>query len=490
MKSAGKSQSVLTVIARESTPAGLRRDLGAVDFTLLVIGAVIGADVYIVAALGARFLGPAQLLAWLAGGVLAAIILLAFVQCSVITPKVGGTYAYVRDAFGPLAGFMAGWALYLGEWVALPIFPAAFANYLTYFIPGLSGTGRLATEVGLIAVVTGINIFGVRASGRLNDLLTLAKLLPLAVLIMAALAVVVLHPGSVTGHLVPFAPLGWSGFGPALLLIFWAYAGFELAVLPATEVKSPSRTLPRGLIVGMAVATLFYLLTSVAVVIGLPWQVAANSSHPLADALSGLSTELGLPTNVGSILMALGGLVSIGAVYDVFTLSVARLGYAMAADGVLPRPLAKIHPRFGTPIAALLVQAASALFVGWFLDLMHLIDIAMFFLGLCYLATGLAALRLVSSDPERRLPVPGLRFWLTLASIGGLYLSSQAPPELIGVGVAAMAVGLALYALRVRTGRQIVLLGHTISNEEQRLLHWAREHEAWLLRSVRRLFPP
>src|SRR5690348_6965999 len=91
---------------------GLHPALGAFDFTLLVVGAVIGADVYIVAAMGAAFLGPAQLVAWLAGGVLAALIALAFVQCAAIAPEVGGSYAYTRDAWGPTVGFVAGWALY------------------------------------------------------------------------------------------------------------------------------------------------------------------------------------------------------------------------------------------------------------------------------------------------------------------------------------------------------------------------------------------
>jgi amino acid transporter len=99
-----------------------RRELGALDFTLLVIGAVIGADVYVVAALGAAYLGPAQLVAWVAAGVLAAIIALAFVQCAAIYPEIGGSYAYARQAFGKFVGFLAGWALHVGEWVALPIF--------------------------------------------------------------------------------------------------------------------------------------------------------------------------------------------------------------------------------------------------------------------------------------------------------------------------------------------------------------------------------
>src|SRR5437667_9108436 len=118
---------------------GLRRELRAFDFTLLVVGAIIGADIYVVAGLGAQSLGPAQLIAWVFAGVLAAFIGLAFIQCATICPFVGGSYAYVHEAFGPLPGFIAGWSLYLGECVALPVFPIAFVTYLGYFLPIRSG---------------------------------------------------------------------------------------------------------------------------------------------------------------------------------------------------------------------------------------------------------------------------------------------------------------------------------------------------------------
>lgn len=442
-----KRPDYLGMVVKDQPPTTLRRGLEPVDFTLLVLGAVVGADVYIVASMGAGYLGPAQLVAWVAAGLLAAFIVLAFVQCSYIDPEVGGTYAYVRSSFGPLAGFMAGWTLYLGEAIVLPIFPTAFANYLTYFVP-LSNAGRLATQVGLIAIVTGVNILGVRASGRLNDLLTLAKLVPLAILIVVGLTALVARPDLATSRLTPFAPLGWSGFGPALLLIFLAYAGFELGVMPASEVVRPERTLPRGLMTAMVTATLVYVLSAFAASIGLPWQAAAGSAHPLADAFAGLSGELGWSVIPGGFLMSVGGLISIGAAFDVYTLSVARLSYAMAADGFLPRRLASVHSRFATPYVALLAQAGFGFVMLRLLDLTHLIDMGMFLIGLCYAATALAALRLVSLNPAKRLPIPALNVWLTLGCASGLYLSAQAPGDLKLLGLAGIALGLIGYVVR------------------------------------------
>jgi len=472
---------------RKDSRAGLHPALGAFDFTLLVVGAVIGADVYIVAAMGAAFLGPAQLMAWLAGGFLAALIALAFVQCAAISPEVGGSYAYTRNAWGSSVGFAAGWALYVGEWVALPVFPIAFLNYLGYFLPGLSANEGVLVKVLLIAAVTGINIISVRAGGRANDALTIAKLLPLGLLILAGIAFVAARPGIASAHLTPFAPLGWGGFGSAVLLIFWAYAGFELAVLPATEIKEPRRTLPRGLLLGMAIATAFYLLTSFAVVVALPWEVAAASPRPLTDAMGAMLPAFGLSAEAGFVLMSVGALVSIVGVYDVFTLSLARLSYALAVDGLFPPWFARIHPRFQTPYLGLLFQAGSAVVAALLFNLTNLIAIAVFFLGICYVLTALSALRLVARFPERALHLPAIRFLLVLGAISGAYLSAQAPLPLIEIGVVVMAAGFVLFLWRKGAWQEAASFRATLHQDELQFERWARARERWLLRFARHL---
>jgi APA family basic amino acid/polyamine antiporter len=462
------------------------RDLKLLDFTLLVIGAVIGADVYVVAAIGASLLGPAQLAAWLVAGLLAALIGLAFVQCAAIYPQVGGSYAYARTAFGSLVGFLCGWALYVGEWIALPVFPVAFANYLTFFFPNLDPTGLFIVKAVLIAVVTFSNILGARTGARINDVLTIAKLVPLAVLICAGLAFLMLRPGLAATHMAPFAPLGWSGFGASVLVIFWAYAGFELAVLPAGEVKAPRRTLPRGLVLGMVVATLFYLLTALAVVAALPWSVAAESPRSLADALDAIMAAFGLTGGFGGALMSLGALVSIAGVYEVFTLGVARLSYALARDGLFPQPFGRLHNQFGTPYVGLTFQALAALVLASFLDLTHLISTAMFFLGLCFAVTALAALRLIKRAPDKALHLPALRGLLPLASLGGIVLAAQAPPMVILMGAAVMGVGLVGFIARHGARRTRSELETSIRRDEQEFEVWLREHQHWLLRFSRR----
>ena len=464
----------------EKAREGRRADLGIFDFTLLVVGAIVGADIYVVSAMGARFLGPAQLVAWVVAGLLAALTALAFVQCCAILPKVGGTYAYTHEAFGPLAGFLAGWALYLGEWVALPVFPLAFANYFAYFI-GDSPAVSVIVKVLLVGVITAVNVRGIQTGARLNDALTVAKLVPLGLLVAVGLAVLATHSAQAAERVTPFAPLGWGGLGSAVLLIFWAYAGYELAVLPAGEVSEPQRTLPLGLVLGMAIATIFYLLTAASVVIALPTEAAQASQRPLADALASLLPSLGLPAAIGGVVMSAGALVSIAGVYDVFTLSLARLSYAMAKDGLFPAPFAKIHPRFHTPYLGIGFQGLCALAASLLFDLRSLIAISVFFLGLCYVATAVSALRLVQRKPDRRLNIPALRPMLVLAALAGAYLSLQAPPPLLALGAFAMLVGLAAYLLRRSGWREGSKLLTRAEDDERRLARWAARRERWLV---------
>ncbi len=240
-----------------------------------------------------------------------------------------------------------------------------------------------------------------------------------------------------------------------MLLIFWAYAGFELSVLPAAEVYEPQRTLPRGLITGMAVATTVYLLTASSIVIALPWQDAAASVHPVSDAAVALFAGLGWPLGIAIVVMTMGALVSISSVFDVFTLGVARLSYALAADGLFPGAFARLHPRYETPYMGILFQAAIALIGSLLFDLSGLMASAVFFLGVCYTLTALAALRLVHQHPTSRLHVPMLRPLLALASLAGIYLSAQAPLWLIVTGGGVLfltAVGIGARRAQRATG--------------------------------------
>jgi basic amino acid/polyamine antiporter, APA family len=177
--------------------------------------------------------------------------------------------------------------------------------------------------------------------------------------------------------------------------------------------------------------------------------------------------ELGVSSAWGAALMSLGAVISIVGVYDVFTLSVARLTYALAVDGLFPAPFARLHNRFGTPWVGLAFQAGSALVATWVFNLSGLIATSVFFLGICYVITAVAALRLLMCSQQLRLRLHGLRPALALAGLGGAYLAAQAPWRGIAVGSVALAAGLTVYGLRHGAWREAAVVAGGLYREEQ-----------------------
>ena len=321
----------------------LRRDLTFFDVTAIVIGSIVGADIYIASALTAGLLGPFAVVVWVIAAVFATVIALVFAACSYRVPRVGGPFAFVSAAFDDFYGFLTGWSLWIAEMLALPVFALAFVQYLEYLVP-LDMAGELAVKAAFLFLLTAVNIVGVKAAGRVNDVLTVVKLLPILLVVIAGLGFFALHPGPFLANYTPFLPLGLDAVGPALVLVFWAYVGFEMGTLPAGEGKDPATTIPRALVTGMAVVTLFYLSTNLVVFGIVPWQQLAVSTTPLVLVGAAL---LG---GAGGLLMSAGALVSVSGSDESGILGTSRLAYAMAIDGLFPRPFARLHiPASGPP---------------------------------------------------------------------------------------------------------------------------------------------
>ena len=192
---------------------------------------------------------------WAIAGLIAIAIALCFTQCVMLLPRVGGPYAYAKEAWGPFAGFIVGWSLWLAEWISLAVFPLAFVRYLMFFFPSLDVISQSLIKVIFVAFLAISNIVGVKASGRINDALTLLKLAPLFFFVISGLVWMILNPAVASANFSPFAPFGFAGFGSAVVLIFWAYAGFEISTIPAEEVKEPRKIIPKAVTIGIFIVT-------------------------------------------------------------------------------------------------------------------------------------------------------------------------------------------------------------------------------------------
>jgi amino acid transporter len=410
-----------------------------------VVGSIIGADIYVATAISARLVGPSSLLIWIVTGIMAMVIAMSFAYCVMIHPRVGGPYAYVREVSTPFLGFQIGWALLLAEWFSLAVFPVAFAQYFVALVPGIDSAGQVALKAAFIIIVLSTNLLGTRTAGRLNDVLTVAKLSPLLLIILGGLAFLFIDPSTVATNMTPFFTGSPAGLGQAVVLIFWAYAGFELSTLPTDDVEEPEKTIPKAIALGMLVVVAFYLLTNFAVIGAVSQATLQTSSSPLIDSVRVIFSPVGLLTNVVLLVVGVGALLSILGADESGTIGTSRLAYAMSADGLLPHALSRTHPRSGTPYLALIVLCSTAFVASLLGGLSALINSSVFLLALVYLATCISALMLARRHPVAASKLR-IRPWVCVLGAGlSLVLMLLVDPAQIAVSLVLLGVGVPIY---------------------------------------------
>jgi len=423
----------------------LRRKLNTFDVTSLVVGSIIGADIYVAAAFGARLVGPSSLLIWLVAGLMAIVIALCFSRCVRMMPIVGGPYAYSKESFGPFGGFIVGWSLLLAEWLSLAVFPVAFAQYSLALLPDLGKGYDILLKGAFILIVLGTNLLGIRAAGKVNDVLTVAKLAPLFVVIVAGVAFISFDPARASANFAPFFKGGPGDFATALVLIFWAYAGFELSTLPANEIERPERTIPRAIVTGMLIVAVFYITTNFVILGTVDQTTLASSQSPLMDATEMMFSDLGGLATLMPIIIGVGALLSILGADESGTIGTSRLAYAMSLDGLLPRSMSTLHSKYNTPYIGLAVICITAFVASIIGGLAALISASVFLLAFAYLATCASAISLqrkaedsaFKSGTRLVLPILGIGFSATLLFLVG--------PKNIVVSAAMLLVGVPIY---------------------------------------------
>ena len=425
---------------------GASAKLNIFDVTSLVVGSIIGADVYVATAIGARLVGPSSLLVWVLAGAMAMVIALSFSYCVMILPKVGGPYAYVKAVAGPFPGFIVGWGLLLAEWFSLAVFPVAFTQYFLALDPGIDDLGKAVLKAVFIAIILLTNLVGIKAAGRVNDVLTVAKLSPLLLIVLGGFAFVALQPGQFAGNLVPFFTGDVSAFGRALVLIFWAYAGFELSTLPTDEVIQPRKTIPRAILMGMVIVIAFYFLTNFFVIGTVGSGALGASSSPLVDAARATFSSPALLTSVIVLVVGVGALLSITGADESGTVGTSRLAYAMSIDGLLPEVFSRKQKRSHTPYLGLIILCVTAYVASLMGTLADLISSAVFLLAFVYFATCLSTIFLernhprLSSELRWKVAIPVVGMFFSVVLIG------LVSPRLIGISLILLAIGIPIYA--------------------------------------------
>lgn len=435
----------LSVGPAESTSGpGFKRVVSRWEIVAFSINDVIGSGVYLLPAAAAAILGPASIGAVILAGFAVLLLVLCFAEAASYFDRPGGAYLYTRSAFGELIGFEVGWMTWIARVASVASLSVGFSQALSYLWPEASvGVGRaLAISIPLL-VLTAINVVGVKGGVRTAVFLAISKTVPLLIFIFAGVFAVSREVLAVNGEAARSGTLG-----EAALLLLFAYAGFENTAAPAGEFKNPKRDVPFALVAQIVIVTLIYSAVQWVALATLPG--VAQSQTPLADsALLFLGGWAGL-------LMTIGGAISILGTNSNTVLSGPRYLYALAADGFGPRALAYVHPRFRTPVVAVLLQSAIALplaLTGSFVGLAALSVVARL---ATYFGTALAVpvLRRKFPDAPGVVRIPGGWLIPIAAALICLVLAASATPRNLIAGAIAIVVGLVLWALRRRPAVQ------------------------------------
>jgi APA family basic amino acid/polyamine antiporter len=375
----------------------LRRALGPFDATMIVIGGIIGSGIFINPYLVARAMDSSHLvlLAWVVGGAVALAGAFAYAELGQRLPKAGGQYVYLSQAWHPLVGFLYGWALlFMIETGAMAAVAITFAQYASRMTGG-DGASPQLIAVAAIIVLSAINYVGVKPGSQVLNVFVVLKVAALAALIVFAWTGPA-SPGWLAAARVDTTPTTALTFGVALIPILFAYGGWQNANYVAEEMRDPRRHLPFALLVGTGVVVLVYLLANVAYLRTLGLDGLAATETPAAEAAGRWFGSAGERLIAGAIAISTFGFLNLAI------LAPTRVYFAMARDGAFVPALARLHPRFQTPAAAIVLQSAWAIVLtltGTYGDLLNTVVFAdWIFFGLT--VAGLFVLRQRQPDTD------------------------------------------------------------------------------------------
>jgi amino acid transporter len=426
--------------------SGLGRAIGARQLTASIVNVTIGAGIFVLPAVAAARLGPAAPIAYVVCALLMALIVCCVAAAGSRVSLTGGVYAYVEVAFGAFVGFLAGVLYFLMATFAVASVSSAFAGSVGAMFPAVTTpVGRAVLIAALFALLATVNVRGVRRGVGLVETVTIAKLVPLLVLVASGIWFI--NPEYLRWPALPSV----SAVGRTAIVLIFAFVGLEVALVPSGELRDAARTVPRALFSALAITTTLYLLIQ-AVAQGLLGPAMADfSAAPLAEA-AGRVLGRG-----GRLLVLAGATVSMFGYVSGDMLGSPRALFAFARDGMLPSALARVHPRFHTPYLAIIVYAAIVATVAIsssFTQLAILANVAALTLYLMCVAASYELQRRDIRADGTPFAVPAGPVIPLLAAAVIVWLLSNATAREFGVEGLVLAVAAVFYFIR-KTGGQL-----------------------------------
>ncbi|UCD63991.1 MAG: amino acid permease [Candidatus Zixiibacteriota bacterium] len=398
------------------------RDLGLFDATMLGVGAMIGAGIFVLTGIAAGEAGPASLLAFALNALVTLLTAFAYAELASALPRAGGGYSFVRMAFPGAAGFVSGWILWFAYTVACSLYALGFAGYFwelfQQYLPWLVDSvdnliGRYRAVLVITFLVgsgfTWLNVRGAEVTGKTENALTLSKITVLCIFLAFGLYAIFHQPERVTDSLTPFFPRGLGGVLIAMGLTFIAFEGYDLIATVAEEVKNPQKNIPRATFLSLAVTVPIYLLILFVSLAAIDsgdqpaWQFLGKFKETAIVR----AAESFMPT-AGVAVIVFGGLLSTTSALNATVMAASRVAFSMGRDLWLPSTVSKIHVRRRTPHVAILTTGAILIGMALTLPLEAVGSAASLIFLLTFALVNLAVIVLRRKHPEipRKYKVP------------------------------------------------------------------------------------
>jgi len=405
----------------------------------LGVGAIVGTGIYTLVGVGAERAGPGVILAFVICGVICACAALAYTELATLIPAAGSAYTFSYTALGEGVAWVVGWSLILEYSLACSTVAVGWSGYLVGWIEaagihlphallvGPHGGGIVNMPAVLVSLaVMGMLILGTRQSATLNIVLVLIKLVALTIFVVYA------APAFKADNLHPFMPYGFGsteigghkrGVMAAAAIVFFAFYGFDAVATSAEETKNPKRDLTIGIVGSMLVCTVIYMAVAVSAIGALPFKQLANSPEPLALVLRQLSQPF------AAQIIALAAVIALPSVILVMMYGQSRIFFVMARDGLLPRGLAKVSKRTGSPTLITLLTGLSIAAVAGFFRLDEIAELANAGTLIAFISVGVCLMVLRRTAPQlpRLFRCPAAYVVGTVTVLGCLYLLASLP---------------------------------------------------------------
>jgi APA family basic amino acid/polyamine antiporter len=411
----------------------LKRGLGLLSTTLYGIGVILGAGIYALISVGAGLAGNMLWFAFLISAVIAIFTALSYAELSSLYPKDAAEYTYSRKAFGKeWLSFSVGWVLAVGTIVAASTVALGFGGYLH----SLTGLDATAGALALIAMMTLLNYAGIQESARFNTLATALEMLGLLIVVAAGF----LSPPLADADLFELPAGGFPGIIAAVSVIFFAYIGFENIANLSEEVKDSRKTVPRALILALAISTVIYMLVAIAAIRELGWEALSQSKAPLTLVVS---RALGAYAPILSYI----ALFATANTVLMFLIVPSRILYGMSSGGSLPRPFLQVGSR-GTPFISVALVGLAAAFIAFLADIKTVAQLADLAVFIAYLAVNGSLIALAGTPRKGAFKGPRIAGIPVLAYLGAgsaIFMLAFFPPHLWLLESVILACGAALY---------------------------------------------